>query len=111
LCRLLIGQDPKPLQPRPRLFQLIGRQLPPAPLRRHIQAQVQVTPTARADLRGQVDGQGADDGVARLHLRHLQVRQPLVHHQPPAARPFDGTGVAGEEEGAAHRHQQASPRT
>jgi len=48
--------------------ELFGSQLLSSPFGWHLQRQVPVCGAVGAHLRREVDGQGADDGVARLHL-------------------------------------------
>jgi hypothetical protein len=62
-------------------------------------AQVPIGSIFGAHLRGQIDWQRANDGVASLNLRRIKMGYLDVDLELLAVSPFDGSGVAGDEKG------------
>ena len=89
--------DMKALQRSTERLQIIGTQFSPARLRRHLKRQMPVHRTACTHPCGQIDRQRADDGVARLHLRGIEVRHMPVKGRAVLVHPVQGAGVAADE--------------
>ena len=87
----------KSLQAGTQGFQLLRAQFLPAFICRHLQRQMPVCRMAGADLRGQLDGQGANDGVARLHLGGVEVGNMAVKGRAVRLHPVQCTRVAADE--------------
>lgn len=91
------------LQRSPQHLQLLGAEFLPAQVGRRGQCEVQVGCAARAHLRGQVYGQGANDGVAGLHLGRLEVQHMVVERGAALLHPVQGAGVAADKPGGHER--------
>jgi hypothetical protein len=55
---------------------------------------MQVARSALANRAGQVDGQAAYDGVARLNMARVEMGHVPVYSQTLQARPFDSARMA-----------------
>jgi hypothetical protein len=89
----------KAFQPGVALAQFIGAEFAPAPVSGQVQTEVEKTSATLANHRCQIHGQGADDRVAVLDERRIQMGQMLVDAQALLGGPDVGTGVAADEPG------------
>ena len=97
--RLVVRADVKAFQPGVALAQFTIAEFAPAPVGGQVQTEVEKPRTTLANRRRKIDGQGANDGVAVLDERCIQMGQMLVDAQALLRSPDDGAGVAADEEG------------
>lgn len=71
----------------------------PPRLGRDVEREIEIPRAACARLGGEIDTERADDDIARLDFGHVEVGDLAADGDAVPRGPFDGPGVAGDEEG------------